>query len=178
MRIESKSADGYNIYLNITKISDNLTDVRYEITNESGDVLPPNSVLYQNTKGLGHECLDLSKLGTFKQKYISMKKLLPGENYIWLDEPGEPKIKGKGKSTALFYTTTELATIAELQNKIAAIRAIAEAREAAKPNLDVDISTLSEQDKLDMIKKLKAMLGMPATAPEEAEEETSEDEVE
>ena len=109
----------------------------------------------QASKGAGNEVVDISGLPNSNgQKWISLSKLQQGHNEIAC----KARIV---KSTQKYELTPEEALeVKELQSKIDAIIEGAKARYVAKPNLDVDIASLSDEEKEALIAQVQNYIEM------------------
>lgn len=111
-------------------------------------------VIKQASKGPGNESVCIDGLpGTNGQKWIALKKVQEGEH--------EYECQGKEVTTAGGkLTDEERAEIAQLEARIAEIKAAARARSAAKPKLDVNPADMTTEEKLRKIEELKAYYGI------------------
>lgn len=104
----------------------------------------------QASKGLGNEVVDISKLNEANgQKWISLNRLQQGMNEI--------ECKGRVVTTSTKYelTNEEKLRIEELQREIDEIKENAKKRYVEKPNFKVDVSKLSEEEKLEHIRSVE-----------------------
>ena len=109
------------------------------------------TIVKQSTKGPNKEVVKIEGLPEANgQKWISLIKLHEGINQI--------ECEAREVTSAQSYTLTadEKARINELQAEIKQIIDNAKARYVKKPNLNVDITKLTEQQRLDLIAQLQA----------------------
>ena len=111
------------------------------------------TIVAQATKGPGKEVVKVEGLeGSNGQKWVSLSKLAEGLNEI--------ECNGREVSTNQRYTLTteEKARVAELQAEIDSIIAQAKSRYVAKPNMNRDISKMSETERLALASQLEAYI--------------------
>ena len=114
------------------------------------------TIVKQETKGPGKEVVKVQGLeGSNGQKWVSLSKLKEGINEI---ETQGREVTSTGRNYQL--TEEESKKVKELQSQIDQIIEGAKARYVKKPNLMVDPSTLTEEQKLDMIERLKTWYGL------------------
>lgn len=111
------------------------------------------TIIAQATKGPGKEVVKVAGLeGSNGQKWVSLSKLAEGLNEI--------ECNGREVTTGQKYTLTteEKARVADLQAEIDSIIAEAKARYVAKPNLNVNPATMTEEDRLALASQLEAYI--------------------
>lgn len=109
------------------------------------------TIVAQATKGPGKEVVKVAGLeGSNGQKWVSLSKLAEGLNEI--------ECQGREVASSQKYTLTqeEKARVTELQAEIDSIIAQAKARYVAKPNMNRDISKMSNSEKLEFASQLEA----------------------
>lgn len=107
----------------------------------------------QASKGAGNEVVDISKLSEANgQKWISLNRLQQGINEI------ECKAREITSSKKYELTKAEKSRIAELQDEIDSIIEKAKSRYVEKPNFNVDVSKLTEEEKLAHIERVQKYL--------------------
>lgn len=112
------------------------------------------TIVAQATKGPNKEVVSIKGLeGSNGQKWISLSRLVEGLNEI---ECQAREVVSTQKYT---LTQEEAQEVKELQARIDEIINQAKTRYVKKPNLNVDPSKMSEQERLDLIEQLKAYLG-------------------
>lgn len=108
------------------------------------------TIVAQATKGPGKEVVKIAGLeGSNGQRWISLSRLVEGLNEI--------ECEGREVISTQRYSLTveEKAQVAELQAQIDAIINKAKARYVAKPNLNVDPSKLTQDQKLALAEQLE-----------------------
>lgn len=114
------------------------------------------TIVPQTTKGPNKEVVKVSGLeGSNGQKWVSLAKLKEGMNTL---ECQGREVVYSSKSYQL--TEDEKARVKELQDEIDSIIEGAKARYVKKPNLALDPSKLTEEERLAEIEKLKAYYGL------------------
>lgn len=111
------------------------------------------TIVAQATKGPGKEVVRVAGLeGANGQKWVSLSKLVEGINEI--------ECNGREIATSQKYTLNEKekARVAELQAEIDSIIANAKARYVAKPNMNRDITKMSETERLALASQLEAYI--------------------
>lgn len=110
----------------------------------------------QASKGAGNEVVNIDGLPSSNgQKWVSLSKLQQGTNNITC------KARIVSKTTQKYELTPEEAKeVATLQGKIDAIIEVAKARYVAKPNLNVDIASLSDAEKEALIEQVQNYIEM------------------
>lgn len=111
------------------------------------------TIVAQATKGPGKEVVRVAGLeGANGQKWVSLSKLVEGINEI--------ECNGREIATSQKYTLNEeeKARVAELQAEIDSIIANAKARYVAKPNMNRDITKMSEAERLALASQLEAYI--------------------
>ena len=111
------------------------------------------TIVAQATKGPGKEVVRVAGLeGANGQKWVSLSKLAEGINEI--------ECNGREIATSQKYTLNEeeKARVAELQAEIDSIIANAKARYVAKPNMNRDITKMSEAERLALASQLEAYI--------------------
>ena len=112
------------------------------------------TIVAQATKGPGKEVVKVEGLeGSNGQKWVSLSKLNEGMNEI------ECKAREVVSHQKYVLTEEEREEVNRLQSRIDEIINNAKSRYVRKPNLNVDPSKMSEQERLDLIEQLKAYLG-------------------
>lgn len=108
----------------------------------------------QTSKGPGNEAVYIKDCPEANgQTWISLSRLVEGENEF---ECKARELKTRKASAPKYeLTKDEESKIAELQAKIDAIIDAAKARYVEKPNLDIDISTLSAEEKQAHIEQVE-----------------------
>lgn len=113
------------------------------------------TIVKQATKGPGNEVVKIEGLvGSEGQKWISLSKLVDGENLV---ECSKRIITTKQKYE---LTEAEQAEVNKLQTKIDKIIEDAKARYVEKPNFNIDISKLSYDEKQKMIEVCQRYLNV------------------
>lgn len=111
-------------------------------------------VVKQASKGPGNESVFIGGItGEHGQQWIALKKLQEGEHEYECQSKKVTTAGGK-------LTDAERAEIAQLEAKIAEIKAAAKARSNAKPKLDVNPADMTTEEKLRKIEELKAYYGI------------------
>lgn len=110
------------------------------------------TIVAQATKGPGKEVVKVAGLeGANGQKWVSLSRLVEGLNEI--------ETNAREVTTQKYSLTAEEAQeVRELQARIDSIIAQAKARYVAKPNLNVDTSKMSTEDKLALASQLEAYI--------------------
>ena len=110
------------------------------------------TIVAQATKGPGKEVVKVAGLeGANGQKWVSLSRLVEGLNEI--------ETNAREVTTQKYSLTAEEAQeVRELQARIDSIIAQAKARYVAKPNLNVDPSKMSTEDKLALASQLEAYI--------------------
>ena len=128
------------------------------LTRRGNDVFFGNQKLTinpQQTKGPGKEVVKIEGLpGTNGQKWVSLSKLKEGDN----------KIDCQGREVTItkkyVLTKEEQEKVNELQAQIDAIINKAKERYVAKPNLSVDPSKLTPEQKAELVEQIKKYYGL------------------
>lgn len=108
------------------------------------------TVVAQATKGPGKEVVKVKGLdGSNGQQWVSLSKLQEGINEI--------ECQGREIISSQKYTLTEeeKETVKNLQAQIDEIINAAKARYVAKPNLNIDPSKMSKEERLAKIEEIK-----------------------
>lgn len=109
----------------------------------------------QQTKGPGKEVVKIEGLpGTNGQKWVSLSKLKEGDNEI--------DCQGREVTITKKYILTkeEQEKVNELQAQIDAIINKAKERYVAKPNLNVDPSTLTPEQRAELVEQIRKYYGL------------------
>lgn len=108
------------------------------------------TIVKQETKGPGKEVVKVEGLeGSNGQKWVSLSRLKEGVNEV------ECKAREVVSTSKYTLTSEEKARIDELQAEIDSIIATAKARYVAKPNLNVDPSKMTEEQRLELAAQLE-----------------------
>jgi len=113
------------------------------------------TIVKQETKGPGKEVVKISGLKESNgQKWVSLARLKEGENTI--DCQGREVVATSRYS----LTPDESARVKVLQAELDEIISKAKARYVAKPNLNVDPSKMTEEERLAKIAEITAYYGL------------------
>ena len=108
------------------------------------------TIVAQATKGPGKEVVKIKGLeGSNGQTWISLSRLKEGVNEV------ECKAREVVSTSKYTLTSEEKARIDELQAEIDVIIAKAKSRYVAKPNLNVDPSKMTEEQRLELAAQLE-----------------------
>lgn len=113
------------------------------------------TIVAQATKGPGKEVVKIKGLeGSNGQQWISLSRLVEGKN--------EVECQGREVTTTSRYTLTaeEAKRVKELQDELNAIIQRAKDRYVKKPNLNIDPSKMSKEERLAKIEELKKYYGL------------------
>lgn len=113
------------------------------------------TIVKQETKGPGKEVVKIKGLeGSNGQQWISLSRLVEGHN--------EVECQGREVTTTSRYTLTseEAKRVKELQEELDSIIQGAKDRYVQKPNLNVDPTKMSEEERLAKIEELKKYYGL------------------
>ena len=121
------------------------------VYDEEGKALTINK---QASKGPGNEVVKIEGLPNSNgQKWIALNKIKEGDNYFKCKKANRTL-----SSNSYELTDDEEKEVAELQARLDAIIEAAKARYVKKPNLNVKIAELSQEEKEKHIQELEAYL--------------------
>lgn len=112
------------------------------------------TIVAQATKGPGKEVVKVEGLdGSNGQKWVSLSKLVEGLNEI--------ECNGREVSSQKYtLTQEERERVSQLQSEIDSIINKAKERYVAKPNLNMDPSKLTEEERLALIDQITKYYGL------------------
>ena len=113
-------------------------------------------VLKQGTKGPGNETVKIANLpGSNGRQWLSLNRLRDGEiTEIELEEARPKRILG----SSLNLTEDEKAEIERLENRIKEIKENARKRQPVKPDLNINVDELSNEELIEYAKMLNQYL--------------------
>lgn len=113
------------------------------------------TIVKQETKGPGKEVVKVEGLeGSNGQKWVSLSKLNEGMNEI------ECKAREIVSHQKYVLTEEEREEVNKLQSRINEIIEIAKSRYIKKPNLDIDPSKMTEEERLAKIEEIRKYYGI------------------
>ena len=125
-----------------------------KVYDENGKLLTINE---QKSKGAGNEVVKIEGMKNSNgQKWLALTKIKEGEN--WFDCKKANRTLSSAPEVLYELNADEKAEIEELQKQIDTIIETAKARYVKKPNLNIKIEELSQEEKQKHIEELEKYL--------------------